>query len=123
MSHIFLANSNLNFHAMLYKIDADVAIALKHQGCKDCKGTLDSAKFPRKCAGTSAEFAEWYEYRFSFCCRDCRHRVTPPSVRFFGRRRFIASLFILLCASRLAPNESRCEQLARRFGFRVSVST
>ena len=39
-----------------------------------------------------------YRYRFSFCCdRDgCRKRVTPPSVRFLGRRVYLGAVVILI---------------------------
>ncbi|WP_232821446.1 hypothetical protein [Acidithiobacillus ferrivorans] len=41
-----------------------------------------------------------YAPRFSFCCSHCRKRRTSPSVRFFGRRVYLA-LVILLMAGRL----------------------
>ncbi len=124
MSHKCLANNNLNFNIHLYELDVETANAVKQAGCPHCHGTLHQSHYPRIGFGIAPELAPLYEQRFSFCCADCRRRTTPPSVRFFGRRRFVASLFILLCASRhLKPNEQSCLRLARRFACHLSVST
>jgi len=39
---------------------------------------------------------EFFRRRFSFCCALCRKRTTPPSVRFFGRRFYVAAVFALI---------------------------
>lgn len=124
MSHNCLANSNLNFHVHLYDLDVEAAKAVKPEGCPHCNGKLHQSHYPRIGFGIATQLAPLYEQRFSFCCSDCRTRVTPPSVRFFGRRRFVASIFILLCASHhFKPNEPNCLRLARRLGFHLSLST
>jgi len=124
MSHNCLANNNLNFHIHLYDLDVETAEAVKQAGCLHCGGRLHQANYPRIGFGLRPQLAHLYAQRFSFCCADCRSRTTPPSVRFFGRRRFAASIFLLLCASRhLKPNEQSCLRLARRFGCHLSLST
>ena len=57
--------------------------------------------------------------RFSFCCVDCRRRMTPPSVRFFGRRFRVAPLFLLVCA--LVLGGARLEAIGRKWGIPVST--
>ena len=124
MSHNCLVNSNLNFHTHLLNIDIDLAQKVKEQGCPHCGGKLHQANYPRTAFGVTAQIAPIYACRFSYCCANCRRRTTPPCVRFFGRRRYVATIFILLCASRsLTPDEACCTRLARRFGCHLSVST
>ncbi len=94
MSHNCLANNNLNFHIHLYELDVETAKAVKQEGCPHCHGKLHQSDYPRIVFGLAPQLAHLYEQRFSFCCSDCRIRTTPPSVRFFGRRRFAASIFI-----------------------------
>ncbi len=48
--------------------------------------------------------ADGFTRRFSLCCgRDgCRHRATPPSVRFLGRRVYIGAVVIVASVAALA---------------------
>jgi hypothetical protein len=39
--------------------------------------------------------------RLSFCCAQCSKRVTPPSVRFLGRRVYYGALVVLACLKEL----------------------
>ena len=43
-----------------------------------------------------------YSSRLSFCCAVCRTRSTPLSVRFLGRRVYLALAVVLVSASRTA---------------------
>lgn len=45
---------------------------------------------------------EEYSSRLSFCCAVCRTRSTPLSVRFLGRRVYLALAVVLVSASRTA---------------------
>jgi len=121
MLHIF--GRSTNFHQKLLQIDAEIAEGAQAKGCPHCDGRLHQANYPRQAFGIPADVRPLYTIRFSFCCSRCRRRTTPPSVRFFGRRRFAAVLFILLSAHRLPVTERRCEQLIRHFAIRVSLST
>lgn len=81
------------FFQDLRRIDFEVLLAAKAKPCPLCGGRLDTAHYPRKPRGLGEE----EERRFSLCCRKegCRHRVTPPSLRFFGRHVFSAWVVIL----------------------------
>ena len=58
-----------------------------------------------------------YRYRLSFCCcRDgCRKRVTPPSVRFLGRKVYLFAVVILVSAMRQGPTPRRVRELSKLF--------
>ncbi len=94
MSHNCLVNSNLNSHTHLLTIDIELAQKVKEQGCRHCGGALHQTNYPRIAFGVTAQIAPIYTCRFSYCCANCRRRTTPPSVRFFGRRRYISTIFI-----------------------------
>ena len=81
------------FFQSLRKFDHDLFLKVKAKGCPHCHSLLDIAHIPRKPRG----MGEKEELRFSLCCRNegCRKRVTPPSLRFFGRRVYPAMAFIL----------------------------
>lgn len=90
----------LKFHEILFEADLAARDRVRSAGCLyDCGGRLDVANYPRKARGLddAAEHAGHYDVRLSLCCsRDgCRRRVTPPSVRFLGRRVFVAVLVIV----------------------------
>ena len=87
-------------------------MATQAQGCK-CGGVLHYANFPRKPRGCPKEFLADFEFRFSFCCADCRLRTTPESVRFLGRRVYLAVLVVLLSARRAGPTAATT-QLCQR---------
>jgi hypothetical protein len=61
---------------------------------------------------------EEYRCRFSFCCdRDgCRKRMTPPSVRFLGRKVYLGAVVILISAMRQGPTPRRVHVLSTLFG-------
>lgn len=82
------------FFQSLRSIDHDVFLAAKAKPCPLCGGPLDTAHFPRKPRGLGEE----EEQRFSLCCRKegCRRRLTPPSLRFFGRHVYSAWVVILV---------------------------
>ena len=63
-------------------------------------------------------FLTQYRYRLSFCCaRDgCRKRVTPPSVRFLGRKVYLGAVVILVSAMRQGPTPRRVRELTELFG-------
>jgi hypothetical protein len=124
MSHSRLANASPPFHENLLDIDIKTAEAVKNEGCPYCKGVLHQANYPRIVFGLNPQLAPLYDKRFSFCCADCRRRITPPSVRFLGRRRFASSVFVLLCASRhFCPNQRSCARLAKQLGIYLSPTT
>jgi hypothetical protein len=72
---------------------------------------------------TRAVLEEGHERRLSFCCarEGCRRRNTPPSVRFMGRRVFVAAVVVLATALSSGLTARRIATLRERFG--VSART
>src|SRR5262249_57228288 len=50
----------------------------------------------KRCGGLMARGAEASVRRFSLCCgrEGCRHRATPPSLRFLGRRVYVGAVVV-----------------------------
>jgi len=121
MSHKFVCNASL--HEALLALDVELARSCRQSGCRFCGDRLHVSNYPRKPRGVPLPFLDQYAERLSFSCSNCRLRCTPPSVRFFGRIRFVAGLPILIAALMRGPSERRCRQLERCFGVRLSIST
>lgn len=51
---------------------------------------------PRKPRGCPASVVEDYSSRYSFTCGRCEKRATPASVRFLGRRVYLAVVLMLV---------------------------
>src|SRR5271163_3693214 len=104
------------FWPFLFSVDQDLAHSAR-QKCCSCGGRLHRADYPRKPRGAD-DLPEDYAYRFSFCCaRDgCRKRVTPPSVRFLGRKVYLFAVVVLVSAMRQGPSPRRVHQLSQFFG-------
>ena len=113
-----------SFWWFLLTVDEDLAEETRKQGCP-CGGRLHSANYQRKPRGTPSQLPEPQRLRLSFCCdRDgCRKRVTPPSVRFLGRKVYLAAIVILVSAMRQGPNSRRVRELSERFGADESTIT
>jgi hypothetical protein len=106
-----------SFWSFLLAVDDDLAAEARTKGCS-CGGRLHSANYLRKPRGTPAQLPEPQRLRLSFCCdRDgCRKRATPPSVRFLGRKVYLAAIVILVSAMRQGPTPRRVSELSKRFG-------
>ena len=93
------------FFKGLTTIDTAIVARAAEEPCRDCGGPLYPGDYPRKPrGGLLAIAAEAWGRRFSLCCgRDgCRHRATPPSVRFLGRRVYVGAIVVLASAVALA---------------------
>jgi hypothetical protein len=90
--------SNASFPDALLALDRELAREAKQRGCPRCGGTLDVANYSRKPRCGPFALRDEHCRRLSLCCRreGCRHRVTPGSVRFLGRRVYL-SVVVLLC--------------------------
>ncbi len=106
-----------SFWSFLLSIDRDLADSTRQKACS-CGGRLHSADYPRAPRGGPDDLPEEYNRRFSFCCdRDgCRKRVTPPSVRFLGRKVYLGAVVILISAMRQGPTPRRVRELSTLFG-------
>jgi len=91
------------FFRFLTRIDEEFAAATRLEGCRVCEGPLHVANYPRKPRGCPAAVQEEYSRRLSFTCGRCDLRSTSPSVRFAGRRVYLAVVLMLAsppgCAS------------------------
>ncbi len=111
MCHAFYRRTS--FYQQLFELDQQLAVQVQQSGCS-CGGTLHSARYPRKPRGVPRDvLGEAYEYRFSFCCSvdGCRRRCTPPSVRFLGRKVYLGSIIVLLCALEHGLSAARRQRL------------
>lgn len=90
--------SNTSIADALLALDHELAREAKQRGCPRCRGVLDVANYTRKPRGGPFTLPDEHSRRLSLCCRreGCRLRVTPPSVRFLGRRVYL-SVVVLLC--------------------------
>jgi hypothetical protein len=107
-----------SFWRFLVSVDKDLADRARHQGCL-CGGRLHCANYPRAPRSSLDDLPEDFRVRFSFCCnRDgCRKRVTPPSVRFLGRKIYLGVVVILISAMRQGPTRRRVRELSSVFGI------
>lgn len=97
MSH--LEEVGVKFLERLIHADEQIARELRGSGCLHCGGPLHRADFPRKPRGLPDEVEGAFSSRHSFCCGHCRKRATPPSLRFMGRKVYVAHLVVRACLS------------------------
>src|SRR5262249_9270810 len=85
------------FFRELFRIDEAAVSDAQRDGGRRCRGRLDRADYPRKVRGVPAGLEGQFSRRFSLCCsrQGCRRRLTPPSVRFLGRRVYAAVLVVV----------------------------
>ena len=111
--------ADANFHEQLLAFDRDLAVVARAAGCPTCGGTLHSADYPRKPRGQLAGLGDEHNRRFSFCCaRDgCRDRMTPESLRFLGRKVYLATIVTLISAMRDGLTDRRAAKLVAVLGI------
>ena len=116
MWHTVLRDST--FFAILTTIDHDLAERMRAAGCVWCGGRLHSPRYPRKPRGRPTGLGREYEWRLSFCCaRDgCRRRMTPPSVRYLGRRVYLGVAVVLVSAMTHGLSVRRVAELHAHLG-------
>jgi len=108
--HAVLQDPNL--YCLLLLIDEELAAQARAAGCA-CGGVLHSARYPRKPRGAPPEVREQWQSRLSFCCAVCRRRSTPESVRYLGRRVYVAAVVVLVSAMRYGLSAKRAHALAQ----------
>jgi hypothetical protein len=109
---ILLGSSS--FFTLLLRLDEDTAAQAREVGCT-CGGVLHSARYARKPRGGPEGLGPEHAMRLSFCCsvEGCRRRVTPPSLRFLGRKVFFGVLVVLVPILRQGPTPQRLSRLAQ----------
>ena len=110
-------------YRFLCVVDSDLAAAVQSAGCPQCGATLHSARYPRRIQGIAMQPESTHDYRDSFCCarEGCRRRVTPPSVRFLGRKRYLSAVVLLVSAARYGARATLVQALQLAYG--ISRST
>ena len=107
--------ADAKFHEQLLVFDRDLSATARAAGCHRCGGVLHSAQFPRKPRGGPPGLSQDYARRFSFCCSvdGCRKRTTPASLRFLGRKVYLATVVTLISAMLLGTTPARLTRLSR----------
>ncbi len=83
------------FFSLLRRIDEDLMQSAQGNGCCHCGQPLHRADYPRKPRGCPQAARQDCNTRLSLCCAGCRRRTTPDSVRFLGRRVYLAIITML----------------------------
>jgi hypothetical protein len=99
------------FFRFLTRIDEEFAAATRLAGCRACEGPLHVANYPRKPRGCPAAVEDEYSRRLSFTCGRCDLRTTSPSVRFAGRRVYLAVVLMLVSPPGSAATQALCDRL------------
>lgn len=104
-------------HRLLEKVDQDLAEEGRKGGCRHCGGKVHRADYERKPRGGPSG----WDKRDSFCCAadGCRRRLTPPSVRFLGRRVYVGVIVVLLSAMQHGPHAKRVAALREALGIDI----
>jgi hypothetical protein len=110
--------SDARFHDLLLAFDRDLADAARSAGCALCNGVVHSARYWRKPRGRACSVGSEHNQRFSFCCAvdGCRSRTTPPSLRFLGRKVYLATIVVLVSMMRHGVTEPRVRHPAAAVG-------
>ena len=106
--------ADATFHEQLLVFDRDLSATARSAGCGQCGGALHSASFGRKPRGGPPGLGQEYAQRFSFCCAadGCRKRTTPPSLRFLGRKVYLATVVTLMSALLHGTTAARLARLS-----------
>src|SRR5262249_350209 len=110
--------SDASFHELLLAFDRDLADAARSAGCALCSGAVHSAHYWRKPRGRGCGVGKEHDQRLSFCCAvdGCRSRATPPSLRFLGRKVYLATIVVLVSMMQHGVTEPRMRQLTEAVG-------
>lgn len=105
------------FFAQLEQIDREITARVAAARCPICGGALHRSDYARKPRGALIAPEEAASVtRFSLCCacEGCRKRVTPPSLRFLGRRVYLG--VVVIVASLVAGAVARAAEIKRTTG-------
>ena len=117
MPHIAALLQELRLYVRLQAHDDVLAADARAAGCH-CGGKLHSARYERKPRGGPTGIGDGYARRWSFCCAEegCRRRVTPPSVRFLGRKVYVGAVVMVLAALEQRGSPVRLASVRRCVG-------
>jgi len=99
---------------LLEKYDREMLEKAQQGRCLFCGAPFHRGDYDRKPNGGPAH----WDKRYSLCCSSdgCRRRLTPASVRFFGRRAYVAPFFLLVSALNQGLTPARVRRLSEIFG-------
>lgn len=102
------------FRKLLEKVDIDLTAKVQAQKCPYCGSVLHRGDYRRKPRGGPS-----WDKRYSLCCsrHGCRKRITPPSVRFLGRKVYVATVVVLLSAMMHGLQKKRVRRLQEELGI------
>ena len=86
--------ADATFHELLLACDRDLAEACAGRAMlRSAAARCIRRRYPRKPRGRPCRLGPEHDRRFSFCCAvdGCRSRATPPSLRFLGRKVYLAT--------------------------------
>jgi hypothetical protein len=117
LCHSLLRDASFQLH--LLELDRAFAAETRQKGCPVCPGRLHVSDYPRKPRGGLERAGADMERRLSFCCarEGCRSRATPPSVRFLGRRVYLAVVVTLASARTQGLSGRRLSRLCGELGL------
>jgi hypothetical protein len=103
-----------NFYAYLLRIDEEIAAKLQAGGCRRCGCALHKNRYQRKPRGGGLiVLGREPHFQLSLSCSKCQKRHTPESVRFLGRRVYLAATVIMAGAVRSGLTGRWAARLAR----------
>lgn len=110
-----------SFYLLLLAFDRDLAEEYRGKACGTCGGRLHRSAYSRKPRGGPPELEEDYAVRESFCCDEdgCRRRLTPPSMRFLGRRVYLGGVVVLVSAMVHGVTAKRASAMRELCGVNV----
>lgn len=103
---------------VLLMLDVAEAARVQAAKCPHCGAVLHRADYPRKPRGAENLPSEW-DWRVSFCCAQCRRRLTPKSVRFLGRKVYLSAVVLVACV--LREHGEKLERVAGRLKLKIST--
>lgn len=106
------------FFELLLCIDQELFAEAAERPCPHCGGALHRSSYQRKPRGAVDGLPEEFWCRFSLCCSTdgCRRRLTPLSVRYLGRRVYVAAAVVLVAAAHQGAAGSRIARLSQLLG-------
>lgn len=110
--------SDASLPQALWSLDQELLEQTRQYGCPTCGAAVDASHYARKARGGPWALSEEHSLRLSLCCRrdGCRQRVTPPSVRFLGRRVYLSAVVVLGALLRQGPTPFRIARLQSLLG-------
>ena len=101
------------FYKFLARIDQDLAAQTQAGRCRRCGSALHRNRYQRKPrSGGLIDLGRGPHFHLSLSCSRCNKRHSPPTVRFLGRRLYLAAVVVLASALRSGLTDRRAQQLA-----------